>query len=135
MTNDYFKYWNKILNELYRPLVISTTFNNHMFTYDVVSTGVIGTQRVGYSSPDQQWLVEERGEKQRTWTQFDHKQRRQVAQSAELQPLVKPGIKPIKQVRIFTKWLPLCKGKQWYNKICPKPSDEAMKSVKDSNNA
>ena len=57
VTNDYFKYWNKILREFYRPLAISTTFNNHMFTYDGVSAGVIETQRVGYSAPDQQWLV------------------------------------------------------------------------------
>ena len=67
MTNDYFKDWDKMLNELYRSLASNTTFNNHVFTYYVVSSSVLETQRVGYSSPEQQWLVEGR-KKQRTWT-------------------------------------------------------------------
>ena len=71
---------------------------------------MIKTQRVEYSAPEQQWLVKVR-KKQNNWIQFHHEQRREVVQETELQSLVKPGIKPINQVKIFTKWLPLCEVK------------------------
>ena len=51
--NTDFKDWDKMLNEMYRPLTSNIKFNNHVFTYDSVSANVLKTQRVGYSSPEQ----------------------------------------------------------------------------------
>ena len=118
VTNNDFKDWVQMLNDIYRQLLSSTTFNNHVFIYNIVSAGVIETKRVGYSPPEQYWLVMGR-KKQKTLAQFDREQRRAVAQAAELQSLVKSSIKPIKQLEIFTRWLPLCKGKQGCNELCP----------------
>ena len=73
--------------------------------------------------------------KQNNWTQYDHEQRQKVVQGSKPETIAKPGIKPIKQVEMFTKWLPLIEGKPGSEELCPKPSDEVMNMVKKSKNA
>ena len=134
ITNDDFKDWDKMINDLYRPLAPNTTKMNHVFTYLASSPGILKTQRVKYSPISEQWLVKGR-KKQNNWTQYDHEQRQQVVQGSKPETIAKPGIKPIKQVEMFTKWLPLIEGKPGSEELCPKPSDEVMNMVKKSKNA
>lgn len=47
----------------------------------------------------------------------------------ELKVLTPPGLRPIKQVELYSKWAPIMP--KWAADItCPKPSDEVMKSVR-----
>lgn len=46
-----------------------------------------------------------------------------------LEVLSPPGIPPIKQVELYTKWGPLVR-QEFRDSICPRPSEETMKRVK-----
>lgn len=106
VTSNDFKDWNKLLDVYYKILEPNNTLINHVFTCDSASPGVMSTQRVKYSPIKNQWLLKGR-KKQDNWTMFDHEQRQELLRVSMPQPLSKVGIKPIKQVEMYTKWRPL----------------------------
>ena len=132
-TSDDFKYWDKMLDANYRRLASNTTSINHVFTYDVVTPGVLVTQRVQYSPFTKQWLLKGR-KKQINWTEFDHECRRMLIEASKPETIQKIGIKPINKVEMYTKWLPLIVGKPSADTLCPLPSDDIMKGVKEDKN-
>ena len=52
-----------------------------------------------------------------------------LVKASKLEVINKIGIKPIKQVEMFTKWLPLIVGKPGAEILCPLPSDDIMKGL------
>ena len=58
-----------------------------------------------------------------------------LVKASKLEIIKKISIKPIKQVEMFTKWLPLIVGKPGAETLCPLPSDDIMKGVKDDKSA
>jgi len=52
-----------------------------------------------------------------------------------LNVLKSPGIRPIKQVELYTKWWTLIPDVNDREETCPRPSDEIIESVKKQKNS
>lgn len=53
----------------------------------------------------------------------------------DLNVLKSPGIRPIKQVELYTKWRTLIPDVNDREETCPRPSDEIIESVKKQKNS
>ena len=72
--------------------------------------------------------------KQDNYTKFDVEQRKKMIESITPEVLPKPGISAIKQVELYTKWRPLIHNRVACDSICPKPTDDVLKMVKNAKN-
>ena len=118
VNSDYFKDWDKTLNNIYRRLAHNITKNNNVFTYDIVSPGELTNQRVNYAPIEVQWLVKGR-KKEKNWTHWYHEQSRKVAQESEPLIIVKKDISVIRHVEMYNKWRPLILGKPSCDTLFP----------------
>ena len=57
-----------------------------------------------------------------------------LVKESELETIAKAGIKSIKQVEMYTKWLPLTVGKSGADILCALSSDEIMNSFNNDKN-
>ena len=133
VTHEVFYNWNVRLDKVYRPLKTNTTYKNHVFTGNDASPGELMTQRVHTSASEAQFLVKAR-KKQDTYTAANHDTRRLGVQGVTIQNLNKPGIAAIKQVEMYTKWLPLIKHQPGSHILCPKPLLAVSEGVRTKKN-
>ena len=122
-----FFYWNKFQDEHYGPIKAGEVLINHVFIFEAKCPATIKYARVIYSEFKNQTLPLNSKVVQ---TNQDHQIRRQKIRESVLEGLKKIGLKPIKQVELWSKWGPLIQDKDERNALCPKPPDEIIRKVK-----
>ena len=99
----------------------------HVFTYESKSPATIKYQIVHNSETLTQTLIKG---KNKTLSDEQNTRRVQKIKDSVRVPLEKIGLRPIKQVEMWSKWGPLIGTKEDRDALCPKPSDEIIKQVK-----
>ena len=122
-----FNDWDKLFNDNYGPMKSGSISNYHVFTYESKSPAIIKYQIVHYSETLTQSLIKG---KNKTLSDEQNIRRVQKIKDSELVPLKKIGLRPIKQVEMWSKWGPLIGIKEERDALCPKPSDEVIAKVK-----
>ena len=123
---DFFD-WNKFQDEHYGPIKAGEVLINHVFIFEAKCPATIKYARVIYSGFKNQTLPLNSKVVQ---TNQDHQIRRQKIRESVLEGLKKIGLKPIKQVELWSKWGPLIQDEVERNALCPKPPDEIISKVK-----
>ena len=123
---DFFD-WNKLQDEVYGPLKAGEVLINHVFIFEAKCPATIKYARVIYSEFKTQTLPLN---SKVVLTNQDHQIRRQKVRESVLEGLKKIGLKPIKQVELWSKWGPLIQDEVERNALCPKPPDEIISKVK-----
>ena len=100
---------------------------NHVFIFEAKCPATIKYARVIYSEFKTQTLPLN---SKVVLTNQDHQIRRQKVRESVLEGLKKIGLKPIKQVELWSKWGPLIQDEVERNALCPKPPDEIISKVK-----
>lgn len=111
--------YDEMLNKFYKKLQTGSVAKNHIFSASAEDPGVMHLQVArGEEETSQDLVLGPRGE-----------DRVKAMEGTALSPLVPPGIKPIKQVEMHTKYRFFVPEEFW-PEICPEPDQEVVNKVK-----
>lgn len=120
---EFFYSWSNCLNVFYKKFNAGTIMKNHLFFVTRDEPTVMKTMVcAGNYEIQRQELIK------------NSKGRSEVSRSEEMQNYVltklnPPGLKPIKQVELFTKWRQFV-IEEYKDVTCPRPSDEIMNKIR-----
>ena len=120
--------WSKLLNSFYMNVVSGTVQKNHIFKFKVETIKRVQL-KTKTSTIDKATLYQDiRLDHPKSCSKHNDAIRRLAVQncSALLRPIVKPGLPPIKQFELYTKWRKIVPA-AYKDVTCPCPPTEVVK--------
>jgi hypothetical protein len=122
---DIFKDYETLFSSFYNQFPPRTIQKNHIFWVDSTNS----TTMMMKTSHDAQSMITTISKENK----FSHDNRLRQLKAVSLSAITCPGIKPIKQVELYKKWQ-LFIPHQFHYQICPRPTDEGLKVVRNEKN-
>ena len=117
--------WDSYFDKLYKRPAAGTVTCNHIFRADSGNLAQLATESV--KNVDVQ--IQKLNKVKHNSTAGEKAARTRVLRHGTPQVITPPGVKPIKQVELYTKWRPVV-PEEFRDHICPKPPDHVLELVK-----
>ena len=129
-----FKEFRKFEDQYYNVITSGKLLSGHIFTVNCLNptTMTILQDRLGTAPPHVQDLKKSTIGIPLLMTNYDRVEDLSILSGIEEVPY--PGLKPIKQIEMYKKWRDIVPIEYW-EEICPKPSDELLKTHNKELNA
>jgi hypothetical protein len=115
--------YGELLDNFYKPFPAGAVQGNHVFWVESTNPTVMFTKE---TAEEPTIPIQFRNDKV-----VCREERQQQLKQLPLQSVPAPGMKPIKQVELYTKWRKFVPA-EFADEICPKPHDDILKKVQEA---